>query len=384
MLDLARCLFLDFEARSELDITKCGAHAYAEHPSTEPLCCAWAIGFEPIKLWLPGEPTPDEWNEYGLMRVAQNKDTERWLLHYKFELTIPPERWVDTATWASASGMPRNLHDIAVSLHLQVQKGETKARNQAMITLAKPRKITKKNKSKWWTKEERPELYQELYDYCINDVETMRQACVALPPYDMVMPPQEQALAVLNDNMNDRGVPLDLASVDLALNIVEKHGAELREEFATYYPGVNPRHPPSVAIALEMDNARKETVRDELKLAMTPNRRAALTALKTIKTASTAKLKAMQHHACEDGKVHGAMVFHGAGRTGRWSSMGVQVHNLVRGLGVSTPDWPAIDKSDDAMDKFFEALHLGLVDLIYRDPTRAVAAAMRGFIWWPP
>lgn len=381
MLDLARCLFLDFEARSELDITKCGARAYAEHPSTEPLCCAWVVGLtNEIQLWLPGEPIPTEWDGNQLAPwVAQNKDTERHMLDCKFGLTVLPEAWIDLATWASAAGMPRNLHDIGISLHLSVQK-ESKG---AMLALAKPRKITRKNTSKWWTWEERPELYEQLYAYCKADVDVMRVACSKLPPYDLVLPPQEQALAVLNDRMNDRGVPLDLASVDLALAVVEKHGAELREEFATYYPGVNPRHPPSVSAALGMDNARKETVRDELKLGMTTKRRAALTALKTIKTASTSKLKAMQRHACMDGKVHGAMVFHGAGRTGRWSSMGVQVHNLVRGLGVSTPDWPAIDTSNDAMDKFFEALSLGLVDLIYRDPTRAVAAAMRGFIWWP-
>jgi hypothetical protein len=65
------------------------------------------------------------------------------------------------------------------------------------------------------------------------------------------------------------------------------------------------------------------------------------------------------------------MVFHGAGRTGRWSSMGVQLHNLVRGLGVSGPDWPAVDTSPDAMDTYFEMLHAGILDLAYSDPTRA-------------
>lgn len=382
MLDLSRALFLDFEARSELNIMKCGARAYAEHPSTEPLCCAWAIGNGPIKFWFQGDPPPAQWRGFtydGGAWIAQNKDTERWLLYYKFGIEVMVPLWVDLATWASAAGMPRNLHDIGTSLNLSVQKED----KGAMLALSKPRKITKKNKSKWWTYDERPDLYEKLYKYCKTDVETMRQACHALPPYDVVLPPQEQLLGQLNDRMNDRGVPIDHASVALAMHVVETHAVELRAIFEAVYPGVNPRHPPSVAKALGTDNARKETIRDDLKLAMTPERRRAMTALKTIKTASTAKLAAMLRHLCMDGKVHGAMVFHGAGRTGRWSSMGVQVHNLVRGLASSTPDWPAIDKSEGAMDKFFEALSMGLVDLIYKDPTRAVAAAMRGFIWWP-
>lgn len=381
MLDLSRCLFMDFEARSELDITKCGARAYAEHPTTEPLCCAWVIGLtNEIQVWVQGDTIPAEWTHRNdVTWVAQNKDTERHLLDCKFDIHVVRSAWVDLATWASAAGMPRNLHDIAESLHLQVQK-ENKG---AMLALAKPRKITRKNKSKWWTREERPDLYAQLYDYCTADVNVMRVACSMLPPYDMVLPPQEQALGVLNDRMNDRGVPIDHASVALALAVVETHAAELRAIFEAIYPGVNPKHPPSVSKALGTDNARKETIRDDLKLAMTPERRRAMTALKTIKTASTAKLAAMLRHLCMDGKVHGAMVFHGAGRTGRWSSMGVQVHNLMRGLAVTTPDWPAVDASEGAMDKFFEALALGLVDLIYPNPTRAVAAAMRGFIWWP-
>lgn len=386
-LDLNRCFFLDFEARSEADITEVGARAYAEHPTTEALCCAWTVGLEDaVELWIPGyqfppwvDPEDPAWINYTM--VAQNKDTERFMLQYKMGIKIPPEQWVDLATWASAAGMPRNLHDIGDALHLDVRKQA----KTTMLALAKPRKLTKKNREKWWTTEEKPELYQQLYDYCKGDVDVMRRACAALPPYEEVLPAKEQRLAVLNDRMNDRGVDVDLKAVDLADAAVERHGAELRTRFAELYPGVNPRHPPSVSKALGMENSRKETVRDMLKWSSRHDgedrRTEALTLLKTIKTASTAKLRAFRRHACRDGRVHGAMVFHGAGRTGRWSSMGVQLHNLFRGLGVSTPDWPAVDTSDDAMEKFFDALHGGILDLIYPDPTRAVAAAMKGFIW---
>lgn len=378
-LDWNKCLFLDFEARSELDIREVGARAYAEHPSTELLCCGWVVGLDAeVELWRPGETVPPAVRD-GDIWVAHNKDTERFLLQYKLGLVIPAEWWIDSATYASAAGMPRNLHDVGQSLHLPVQK-ESKG---AMLALAKPRKLTKTNKEKWWTRAERPDLYAELEAYCRADVDVMRKACARLPKYEWVLPPREQQLAGLNDRMNDRGIPLDLTSVALAQTVVEAHGAELRAEFATYYPGVNPRHAPSVSKALGMENSRKETVRDELKYDQGTDRHKALTALKTIKTSSTAKLNAMLRHACEDGRAHGAMVFHGAGRTGRWSSMGIQVHNFVRGLSSGTPDWPAIDTSENATEDFFDALNRGLVGCLYSDPTRAVAAAMKGFIHEP-
>jgi DNA polymerase len=380
-LDLDTCLYLDFEARSEVDITEVGAHAYAEHPSTELLCCGWVVGLtDPVKLWLPEDPEPAEWGMQALLGgrwVAHNKDTERCLLWRKLSLVIPSERWIDCATVTSAAGMPRNLHDVGEALHLVEQK----LAKTALLALAKPRKLTKKNAKKWWSREERPELYEQLYTYCLRDTDVMRKSLASLPPYHWVMPAKEERLAVLTDKMNDLGVEVDLPGVTKAAAVVAEHGARLRAEFATLVPGVNPRYAPGVAKAMGMANSRKETVRDELAVeGATSSRGRALTVLKTIKTASTAKLDAFLRHACADGRIHGAMVFHGAGRTGRWSSMGVQLHNLVRGLGVSTPDWPAVDTAPDAMDTYFEMLHAGILDMAYSDPTRATAAAMRGFL----
>jgi DNA polymerase len=382
-LDLEACLYLDFEARSEVDITEVGARAYAEHPSTELLCCGWVTGLQyPVRLWVPGEEFPHDAETHAYYWVAHNKDTERFLLLYKLGIVIPSSRWIDCATVTSAAGMPRNLHDVGASLKLEVQKQS----KTPLLALSKPRKLSKKNSEKWWSRAERPDLYQQLYDYCRGDTDVMRKALAALPPYHWVMPAKEERLAVLTDKMNDLGVEVDLIGVDRASEVVEAHGARLRARFAELYPGVNPKHPLSVSKALGIDNARKETVRDELKrieqgwTGYEADRHEALTVLKTIKTASTAKLKAFRRHACADGRVHGAMVFHGAGRTGRWSSMGVQLHNLVRGLGSGTPDWPAIDESPDAMDTFFDMLHAGLLDLAYKDPTRATAAAMKGFL----
>ena len=49
---------LDFETYSECDIRSSGAFAYADHPSTEVLCLAWAVDDKPPTLWTPDMPAP--------------------------------------------------------------------------------------------------------------------------------------------------------------------------------------------------------------------------------------------------------------------------------------------------------------------------------------
>ena len=44
-------LYLDFETHSALDLELVGARTYAEHPSTQVLMLAWAVGDDPVQLW---------------------------------------------------------------------------------------------------------------------------------------------------------------------------------------------------------------------------------------------------------------------------------------------------------------------------------------------
>ena len=48
-----RVASIDFETRSEADLTAIGSANYAARPSTEVLCMAWALGDEPTALWTP-------------------------------------------------------------------------------------------------------------------------------------------------------------------------------------------------------------------------------------------------------------------------------------------------------------------------------------------
>ena len=104
---------LDCETYSECDIRAAGAWAYADHPSTEVLCLAWAVNDEPPELWTPDMPAPTE-----LFRLIE-RGAEVWAWNSFFELaiwqrvlmwpTIPIAQWNDTAALAAAQAYPRAL-----------------------------------------------------------------------------------------------------------------------------------------------------------------------------------------------------------------------------------------------------------------------------------
>jgi DNA polymerase len=65
-------LHRDFETRSRAVLKQVGAHRYAGDPSTQILCCCYAVDDGPVQRWLPGDPVPD-----AFLVAAQN---EKWIV----------------------------------------------------------------------------------------------------------------------------------------------------------------------------------------------------------------------------------------------------------------------------------------------------------------
>ena len=51
-------LWIDFETRSECDLTARGAYNYALDASTQVLCMAWAVDDGEVSVWTPEQPFP--------------------------------------------------------------------------------------------------------------------------------------------------------------------------------------------------------------------------------------------------------------------------------------------------------------------------------------
>ena len=207
-------IFIDFEVFSHLDIRKTSAWRYWTHESTEVLCMAWAINDLPVKLWVPGDPTPNWFADIETATLhAHNAAFERigWGSNCVPRLGWPEvrlEQWECTAARAAAVALPRSLAGAAKALNLKQQKDD--AGRLAMLQVVKLDKKGKRN-----TNAKAIELMRE---YCKNDVEVERAIHKATPP---LWEPEKEVYH-LDQRINDRGIPIDIESVNAAIEILEQ------------------------------------------------------------------------------------------------------------------------------------------------------------------
>ena len=171
-----RVLHLDYETYSEEDLIKAGAHKYAMHESTELLNAGWAFDDDEPVLWIPGMPCPPEIVEHvinGGMVAAWNANFERLMWQYvagpKYGWLVPKlEQYDCIMVRAMAMNMPGKLENAAPAFGLPIRKDDVGART--MKQLCKPRKTTKKNPDRRFTREKYPEKFAILDHYVLQDV----------------------------------------------------------------------------------------------------------------------------------------------------------------------------------------------------------------------
>lgn len=346
-------LFIDLESRSALDVTKVGAFAYARHPSTQILCMAFGYTGAVVDVVTERQSPPP----VGTVLVAHNVDFEREMLQAVWGWPVWKYEWLDTAALSAGLGLPRNLEDLAAFFGYE----KDMAGNKVMKKLCRPRAD-----GTFWEPHQKPDDFAKLYAYCRTDVEVMRDIHARLQP----LSEQEQAVWLLTDRMNQRGLALDLPAVHKARTLVRAAEGKLGLEFRTL-TGCAPKSYPKVAAWAGLPDVRKATVRKALRDPLVPSeKKEGLRLYQTLARSSTAKLDAMLKRVSGDGRLRGAFVYGGAERTLRWSSWGVQLQNFPRGFGAK-------------QELAFRLLDAGLLDLSFDDIVGTVAEMLRGFILGP-
>jgi DNA polymerase len=355
-------LFLDFETRSRAELKRVGAYRYAEDPSTEALCASYALDDGPLRTWRPNDSGASrEWlrmaaDPHGPLVVAHNAEFEQLVLKHRFGLDLPASRFRCTAAQAARCGLPRSLDKAGVALGLQHQKDATGG-HRLLGKLSKPRKG-----GDFWERGEASEDFDALEEYNAGDVLTMRDLRRVLP----VLSDTEEALWDLTCRMNARGMAVDTEAVAKAKVWADADTARLAARWFEL-TGV-PANSPKAAAALGMSSVAKVHVRHALKRRdLSPRLREALEVRKKLAKTSVRKLVAFQLQTCQDGRYRGGFVYAGAERTLRWSGRGVQPQNFPRGLGELT-------------DIAFDALDLGLLDVLFGDILLTVSDMLKGFL----
>tara|TARA_R110000744_G_scaffold83776_1_gene164001 strand:- start:481 stop:2388 length:1908 start_codon:yes stop_codon:yes gene_type:complete len=343
MVDILRG---DFETRSAIDLPKRGVHIYAADKTTDVWCFAYAINDEPVDIWKKDEAIPKRVEAH----IKSGGIFKAW--NASFELAIWNSIMSTRYGWpvlkveqcrcsmaaAGAMSLPLSLDKASKALSLADEKDAEGYR--LMLRMSKPRRISDVGDIVWWTA---PTRLAKLYEYCKQDVEVERSVDKKTRP----LKDSEQEIWVLDQKINNRGVPVDMESVEAAIKWCDKERTRLNDEMAKVtnyqvrdcsdvsklqkFAGVT-----SVAKG-ELSGHILDAKGDILK---------ALELRRDFAKTSTKKLDAFERGTMPDGRMRGIFQFYGAPSTGRWAGRRVQPQNFPR----PTCSQAEIERRIDEMD----------------------------------
>jgi DNA polymerase len=348
-------LVADFETASEAEIKKVGLHNYATHPTTRALCLGWmpveTLSHKaPAQLWEPRlGPMPSQLLELikdpTVDIIAFNSAFERYIFEFVLGIKIPAQRFQDPQASARYLSLPANLEDVGSVLGLPMELRKDKRGDDLISLFCMPHTRAKKQGGGTYFNDHttHPVEYQLFMDYCKQDcvaeLEVARRENLlgAFP-----LPARERKIWLLDQTVNDRGMPVDRKFVQNAFRIADKdkkRKLELQNE-ATGLENANSTDqllPWLQERGYPLSNLRKQNVELVLKdpeVQMTEECRYVLTARMEASSTSYKKLEAILRNVSSDDRLRNQFIYGGSSRCLRWSGNAVQLHNMARPDGT--------------------------------------------------
>ena len=346
-------LEIDIESFSSVDLKKCGVYKYAESPDFEILLFGVSVdgGEATVYDLASGDTVPEEiiraLSDDSVIKWAYNASFERvclsvWLRRnypqhfssYSIEEDtvrnyLDPSSWRCSLVWGAYMGLPLSLEGIGKVLKLENQK---MAEGKALIRyFCVPCKPTKANGGRTRNLPEHdPVKWSTFIAYNKRDVETemaIQQKLSKFPVPDFLWEEYH-----LDQEINDRGIQLDMALVEQAIAIDERSREELSAKMRQLTALENPNSVQQMKEwltkhGLEVDSLDKKAVKELLKTAP-PELAEVLELRRQLAKSSVKKYQAMQNAVCTDGRARGMFQFYGANRSGRWAGRLIQLQNL--------------------------------------------------------
>lgn len=344
---------IDLETYSDVDISKCGAYKYAESENFEILLFGVSIDGGDVQVFdlACGDTIPDDilaaLSDYTVTKWAFNANFERiclsnWLrkhhpAHFK-GYSIPedpaskyldPASWKCTMIWSAYMGLPLSLEGVGAVLKLQDQK--MKDGKDLIKYFCCPCKPTKVNGGRTRNlPEHAPDKWETFKTYNKRDVDVemaIKQRLSKFPVPDFVWEEYH-----LDQEINDRGIMLDMDVVENAIAFDEKSKAELMIAMQNITNLDNPNSVVQMKQWLSDNGIEAESLGKKDVAAMIKDTdgdvAAALKLRLQLAKSSVKKYQAMQNAVCKDGRAHGMFQFYGANRSGRWAGRLIQLQNL--------------------------------------------------------
>ena len=346
-------LSIDLETFSDVDLKKCGVYKYASSPNFEILLFGVSVDGGEVTVYdlASGDTVPEEiiraLSDDSVIKWAYNASFERvclsvWLRRnypqyfssYSIEEDtvrnyLDPSSWRCSLVWGAYMGLPLSLEGIGKVLKLENQK---MAEGKALIRyFCVPCKPTKANGGRTRNLPEHdPVKWSTFIAYNKRDVETemeIQQKLSKFPVPDFLWEEYH-----LDQEINDRGIQLDMVLVEQAIAIDERSREELSAKMRQLTALENPNSVQQMKEwltkhGLEVDCLDKKAVKELLKTAP-PELAEVLELRRQLAKSSVKKYQAMQNAVCADGRARGMFQFYGANRSGRWAGRLIQLQNL--------------------------------------------------------
>ena len=374
-------LGIDIETFSSVDI-KNGAYAYSEAPDFEILLIAYKFSDEDKVKLIDLTDDPEElenlrfWDaltDPEVVKTAYNANFERTCLARHTGEAMPPEQWRCTMVLAVQLGLPRSLAAVGPALGLTEEEQKKKTGAALIQYFCKPCKPTRTNGQR--TKNTRlnaPEKWELFKEYNIQDVVTEQIILKRLRDF---RPDQsEQDLWTLDQEINDRGVLLDIPMAGSIVEFDNERSADLLAEAQQITGLSNPNSLAQLKPWLADNGLATDTLRKDDVAAMLAdpslhaNVRRVLEIRQTLSKTSVKKYQTMLDIAGEDDRARGIMQFYG-GHTGRWAGRSLQPQNLARNT-----------MPDDELDVAREFVKMGdfeSLEMIFGEPAPIFSQLVR-------
>lgn len=391
-----KSISIDLETYSDVDLQKCGVYRYTQSANFEILLFGYAVDGGAVQVIdvACGEKVPIE-----IIKALTDDSVTKWAFNSSFERVclsvwmkrnhpqyfssysidedtvrdyLDPAAWKCSCVWSAYMGLPLSLAGAGTVLGLEEKK--LKEGKDLIRYFCVPCKPTKVNGGRTRNLPEHDMEKWNLFKfYNKRDVEvemSIQDRLKKYPVPDFVWDEYH-----LDQEINDRGIALDMDVVENAISFDAKSKAELAEKVRKL---TNLDNPNSVVQmkrwladnGLELDSLGKKEVAQAVKTA--PKELTEVLLLRQqLSKSSVKKYQAMQNAVCEDGRARGMFQFYGANRSGRWAGRMIQLQNLpqnhmpdleqARGL-VESGNYDAIELLyDDIPDTLSQLIRTAFV-----------------------
>jgi len=334
-----KSLSIDIETFSSVSLAKSGVYRYVEAPDFEILLFGYSVDGGAVQVidLACGEKIPAD-----IIATLTDEAVTKWAFNASFERIclsrfiglptgeyIDPVSWHCSMVWAATMGLPLSLEGVGAVLKLDKQK-LTEGKDLIKY-FCQPCTSTKANGERTRNYPyHAPDKWSAFKKYNIRDVEaemSIQARLVKFPVPESIWDEYH-----FDQEINDRGVALDMTLVKEAIDIDGRSRSELTAAMKHITELENPNSVQQMKQwladnGMETETLGKKVVVDLLKTAP-PVLADVLMLRQQLAKSSVKKYQSMENAVCVDGRARGMFQFYGANRTGRWAGRLIQMQNL--------------------------------------------------------